>query len=211
MKVYLGKYRNHWVSPYKIIEKVVWWKDWENYEAPWVDKVADILHYPCVAANTTLDYFFPRKHKVRIDPWDTWEMYTELAHIILPMLKQLQETKHGAPYTDDEDVPDNLKSTTAPPKKNDWDTDDNHFLRWDYILSEMIWAFNSIVNADEYEDSFWVVKGGGMYTEKREDGLGYDIKWKEEPVLDKEKHDAHYKRQDNGLRLFGKYYRNLWD
>ena len=51
-----------------------------------------------------------------------------LAMIIVPMLKQLKETKHGAPFVDDEDVPEELKSTSAPAKENDWDTDDNHLL-----------------------------------------------------------------------------------
>ena len=32
-----------------------------------------------------------RKIKVRIDPYDTWSMDDTLAHIILPMLKQLQQ------------------------------------------------------------------------------------------------------------------------
>ncbi len=40
-----------------------------------------------------------------------------LSHIVVPMLKQLKETKHGAPFVDDEDVPEELKSTSAPPKE----------------------------------------------------------------------------------------------
>jgi hypothetical protein len=59
------------------------------------------------------------------------------------MLKQLKETKHGAPFVDDEDVPEELKSTSAPPKKDDWDVDDNHFKRWDYVMDEMIYAFET--------------------------------------------------------------------
>ena len=76
-----------------------------------------------------------------IHKWDTWNMDHTLSYIIVPMLVQLQETKHGAPNTDDEDVPEKLRSTSAPPKENDWDTDDNHFRRWDWIINEMIWAF----------------------------------------------------------------------
>ena len=57
--------------------------------------------------------------KVHIDQWDTWSMDHTLASVVLPMLKQLQETKHGSPCTDDEDVPEELRSTNADPKEND--------------------------------------------------------------------------------------------
>ena len=39
----------------------------------------------------------PRTEKIHIDPWDTWSMDYTLALIILPMLNQLKESKHGAP------------------------------------------------------------------------------------------------------------------
>ena len=68
---------------------------------------------------------------VKIDDHDVWSMYHTLAHIITPMLKKLKEIQHGAPYTDDADVPEHLRSTAAPPKENEWDTDENHFKRWE--------------------------------------------------------------------------------
>ena len=79
--------------------------------------------------------------QITIHSWDTWSMDHTLSYIIVPMLQQLQETKHGAPNTDDEDVPEKLRSTSAPKKENDWNTDANHFRRWDWIINEMIWAF----------------------------------------------------------------------
>ena len=42
---------------------------------------------------------------VRIDHWDTWSMDDTLAYIVLPMLKQLKETKHGGPHVNNKDVP----------------------------------------------------------------------------------------------------------
>jgi hypothetical protein len=66
-----------------------------------------------------------QKKSIRIDPWDTWSMDHTLADIILPMLKQLRKTQHGAPCTDDEDVPEHLRSTKAKPKKNEWDVDES--------------------------------------------------------------------------------------
>ena len=60
-----------------------------------------------------------QKVKVRIDRWDTWSMDHTLGRIVLPMLKQLKESNHGSPLVDDEDVPEELKSTTAPAKENE--------------------------------------------------------------------------------------------
>lgn len=89
-----------------------------------------------------------RKIEVRIDAYDVWNMDHTLALIILPMLKQLKESKMGAPFVDDEDVPEELKTTTASPKENEWDTDENWFKRWDFVLDEMIFAFSYHVDAD---------------------------------------------------------------
>jgi hypothetical protein len=64
-----------------------------------------------------------------------------------------QKKKHGAPFVDDEDVPDHLKSTAAPAKENEWDTDANHFARWDWVLDEMIFAFECKTD-DSWEEAF---------------------------------------------------------
>jgi hypothetical protein len=108
-------------------------------------------------------------------------MDNTLALIILPMLRQLKDSKYGAPNVDDEDVPENLRSTSAPPKINKWDIDANHFKRWDYLLDEMIYAFECEVDP-EWEDQF-----------RRDD------------------HTKARERRINALRLFGKYYHSLWD
>lgn len=92
-----------------------------------------------------------RKIEVRIDKYDTWSMDHTLAHIIHPMLLQLQKTQHGSGLVDDEDVPEELRSTSCAPKQNEWDVDNNHFRRWDWALSEMIFAFESHIN-DDYDE-----------------------------------------------------------
>ena len=98
---------------------------------------------------------------VRIDKEDTWSMDYTLAHVILPMLIQLKETKHGSPFTDDEDVPEELRSTSAEPKENKWDTDSNLHKRWNWIMDEMIWAFT-----EKCEDD-WMVKENWEEHQKR--------------------------------------------
>ena len=143
-------------------------------------------------------------------------MDSTLADIILPMLKQLQKDKHGSPFVDDEDVPDELKSTSAPPKENEYDTDANHFKRWDYALGEMIFAFECKVD-DTWQEKFssgeidhktvacnWDENGKAtMY--QMVDGPNHTYK------LDMDGMQEVQKRITNGFRLFGKYYEGLWD
>ena len=126
-----------------------------------------------------------------------------LADIVLPMLKQLQATKHGAPHTDDADVPEYLRSHMAQPKEYEWDTDSLHFQRWDWILAEMIWAFEQKVCEEDVEGQF--------FDHTPSNGLD---PWDPEyvgPTWDKEGYMKWHDRKANGFRLFGKYYENLWD
>lgn len=88
-----------------------------------------------------------KKDIIQIDPWDTWSLDYTLAKIILPCLKQLKETTHGAPFVDYEDVPENLRVND---KKEEWDTDSQHFERWNWVFDEMIWSFTAILDDDEY-------------------------------------------------------------
>ena len=126
MKVYLSGYRNHWLSPYTILEKVFFWRE-IDYDEPVIERWSNRLNPLCVAAQKFLDFVHPKIEYVKIDHYDTWSMDHTLSHIVLPMLKQLKKDKHGSPLVDDEDVPEELRSTSAPAKENDWDIDDNHF------------------------------------------------------------------------------------
>ena len=144
-----------------------------------------------------------QKIKVRIDPWDTWSMDHTLAPIILPMLVQLKETKQGAPMVDMKDVPKELRATKAQISKygKNGDTDPKFFERWDWVLDEMIWAFEQKCR-DHWEEDYY-----GPYIEskdKRE--LFGRFEW-----IDDEGRQKHQERMSNGFKLFGKYYENLWD
>lgn len=136
-----------------------------------------------------------QKVKVHIDKWDTWSMDYTLAHIVVPMLKQLKETKHGAPFVEDEDVPEELKAT---PKENEWDIDDNHFKRWDWVMDEMIFAFES--KLEDWDEKF------SKYEDDPTAEFGIRVL-----LNDIEGRKAYQKRITNGFRLFGKYYEGLWD
>jgi hypothetical protein len=215
MKIYMNGYPNHWLSPYTIIDYVFFWtdwskcsrnkyaiadKDWVDHPA-WVEKAVKVLEPFCKVLQKVREVIQPQIRYVKIDRYDTWSMDHTLAHIIHPMLLQLQKDKHGAPYTDDKDVPKELRSTSAKPKKERYDTDEFHFARWDYILSEMIWAFEQELKDDDENQFFDHTGGLGL---PFEEALG-KIK------VDKVGLAAHQKRKANGFRLFGRYYQNLWD
>jgi len=220
MKIYISNYRYHWISPYTIIENIFFWTDWskcgrnkgviedKDYvdHPAWVERWAKRIEPISTAIRVVLDFIHPPIKYVKIDRWDTWSMDHTLAHIILPMLKQLDKEKHGAPYTNDEDVPEYLRSHMAQPKENEWDTDSLHFMRWDWILAEMIWAFEQEIKDDDEHQFFDHSECGDEKFPWNENGQ-YVSKVK----VDREGLEAHQKRKANGFRLFGKYYQNLWD
>ena len=133
------------------------------------------------------DHNKEQKVNVQIDKWDTWNMDATLAHIIVPMLKQLKATKHGAPLVYDEDVPEELRRPVGY-DHDSYSTDDNWFKRWDYIMDEMIFAFER--KNTHWEDTFLRLTSGE-----------YD--WKEHKLVEA--------RIQRGFELFGKYYAGLWD
>lgn len=188
MKVVIGPYRK-WIGVYQICDLL----QYVGVSEDRCNKIGKALSETWIQDFLTwIDSFKKRKIKVHIDYYDTWNADDTLAQIIYPVLVRFKEEVHGAPVVDDEDVPDHLKSTSAPPKKNEWDTDDNHFARWDYVLDEMIFAFGSVVDgtSDFTHD---------MY--KTDDSYVYD----------RELYNKNYDRIKNGMRLFGKYYFSLWN
>lgn len=148
-----------------------------------------------------------RTVKVRIDKYDTWSMDETLAHIILPMLIQLKETTHGSPKVYDEDVPKRLHRSSAPPKEEEWELDDNWEPRWDWVMDEMIWTFSQVDKS--WEDEYYT-DPGTWHWEDEENGMSKMV-WDKKPAIDDKGMKAHIARMQNGFELFGKYYTGLWD
>ena len=188
MKIFIGKYRN-WIGPYQladILQKVGFSEDFcynlgEKLSKTWLSPLCEWI-----------DSKRLRKVKVKIHNYDLWGVDCTLSYIILPLLKEFRKDMKGAPNTDDEDVPEELRSTSAPPKENDWDTDELHFKRWDWIIDEMIWTFEQIHPDNDWESQ-------------------YHSGTKDTHVFDKEGYQKHQDKIENGLRLFGKYYQGLWN
>ena len=249
MKVYIGPYKN-WFGPYQLAEKLMFWvpKEKDEYGFPktsdrvhnfgeWLahgsvepdPEVGDVRSWDRERHITLIykfllwiDKFKKRKIKIRIDRWDTWSMDHTLAEIILPMLKQLKETKHGSQIVDLEDVPEYMRTTDTPDYGDqlvfDWYADESDtqkckcdvHTRWDWVLNEMIFAFEHLVD-ESWEDAYrsgehdlqWKQLEGGMSEMVRGPNDTY--------TCDYDGIEKVNKRMENGFRLFGKYYRGLWD
>jgi hypothetical protein len=211
MKVVIGPYKS-WIGPYQIADAIFFWQEKYNDDCKWADRAHRFGTWLAEKKDGSDSWLLKacqwfetkrsRQVYVRIDKYDTWSMDHTLSYIILPMLKQLKADKHGAPHVDDEDVPDNIKSTNAPAKENDWDTDEHHFVRWDYILDEMIWAFEQQV--DDNSDSQFFDHGEKIVGEDLMDSV-------RRMKVDEVGLKAWHERKKNGYRLFGKYYEALWD
>jgi hypothetical protein len=210
MKAYIGPYTTWW-GPYQIAgllkhvgasedrcDKIGEWlgNTWVNNLCQWIESKRK------------------RTVRIRIDRYDTWSMDATLSMLALPMLRQLHETKHGAPFTDDEDVPEgqNLRSTEAPPKEQEWDTDGNHFRRWDWIMDEMIWTFEQLQPDCDWEQQYYSGEPDFHFKPVEGSNCTEMIRGPKDTFkVDHEGLKAHNDRIANGLRLFGKYYRSLWD
>jgi hypothetical protein len=224
MKVYLSGYRNHWISPYTVMEIIFFWTDWSKcgrskgviadtdyVDHPiWVEKCTKYIRPICGVIQSVLDFIHPPIKYVKIDRYDTWSMDYTLSYIILPMLKQLKEESHGSPWIDDEDVPTELRSGKKNRKfKNNpdvqaLDIEDDTLLhkRWAWVLDEMIWAFEQKVQ-DDPESKFFDYTGCP-------DNMPWDSGYVG-PKVDWDGLNAYNDRKRNAFRLFGKYYENLWD
>ena len=234
MKVHIGPYRN-WIGPYQIAEMLCFWApdvvdeygtknkpDWVYDFGTWLSGGKEKDSW-LIKLCRWVDEKKKRKIKVHIDRWDTWSMDTTLAIIILPMLEKLNAEKHGSPFVDDDDIPAELgiRSTDAPPKEYEWDTDANHSKRWDWVMSELIWTFKQLHPDTDWEaqyhtgehDMVWIpVDKDGNQVPKEDAKLFQMEKGPNDThTWDIEGWKAHSARIDNGLRLFGKYYRALWD
>jgi hypothetical protein len=150
-----------------------------------------------------------RKLNVQIDDYDVWSADHTLGIIITPVLKKLKEIKHGSPSVDNEDVPEELRST-----EKDWlgTTDSKYEARWNYVLDEMIWAFGQHGLEDDTEqyydniDQLEVVFNDSKLSFNHQKDLSKPPYFRDDEGLKK-----HEERKANGRRLFAKYYEALWD
>lgn len=227
MKVYIGPYQRWWRSYFYVdyMDKKYNY-DWEgptnNFEKI-LEKCAESLDW---VYSVTINKYFAwkkRKIKIKIHDYDTWSMDNTLAHIILPMLKQLKATKHGSPYVDAEDVPDHLRLTeremavfdhgSYDESLNATDEEiesvsDKFHKQWSWVIDQMIWSFEQELEGDSHKYYYDPYEPGEIV---EGDGL-FDKEWRMEMgKYNNDKYKAYHERKQFGFTLFGKYYQALWD
>jgi hypothetical protein len=218
MKVVIGPYRS-WIGPYQIADLLCFWvpkrlhenevtlrkPDWTHDFGTWLATNRDGSDSSLYKFCNWLESKRNRQIYVRIDDYDTWSMDHTLALIVVPMLKQLKATKTGAPQVDDSDVPKPIRSTAPGARdrcEEETDHDEHYFERWDYVLSEMIWAFEQKIVDDA--DSEFYDHGTPVEGETFQDSV-------DRIKIDHKGLQAYENRKTNGFRLFGKYYQALWN
>lgn len=156
-----------------------------------------MLVYICKYPDTTwlgkLLFRFRRSRTtiVKINDQDLWSMDHTLAYVVTPMLKRLKEIQHGSPNVDDGDLPENFEG--------------NHEDRWNHVIDEMIFAFES--KTQNWQEEFY--EGSNLSFDGSEKGV-FKMVNKGKPI-DYEGMKQVEKRIANGFMLFGKYYQCLWD
>jgi len=231
MKAKIGKYP-HWFTVSRVEDAYLEWRHkkpaWDVDERDYdrLDKtVVKILDGWQTVLYYTVNQIQSRKQqkvRVHVDDWDVYEAKTTFAHIILPVLERLREEKHGAPFVEKEDVPKELHDKKLTKKqKEQGEVGENHFKRWDYVLDAMIWSFREIVEDKPGEEQFFTGKSDIVWTpvdEKGNEASEEEHKYyrmdrgpNDTSKIDWEGLQAYEDRIDYGLRMFGKYYRGLWD
>lgn len=132
-----------------------------------------------------------RKIKIKTHRYDHWSVDYTISLIALPILKDLRTNLHGCPATCLEEGEEYEYSME----------------RWKLILNKIIWAHEQIIN--EEIDAFYIVRGEWIIGEP-------NPKTKCSPVtstnvINWDAMHAYEERIQEGLELFGRYYRNLWD
>lgn len=164
-----------------------------------------------------------RKVKIQIDKWDTWNLDGTLALIILPALIQLKHTKHGIPseFGDVGGESYSMQRSFDFYEESHNDAFEEGCKRWEEVLDKMIWSFQQLA-IEDYDKKY---HHGNIEIdwEKTPDQHTNPLTGKKEHMYqmvdknptrhwyDHEGHMMHEERIQEGLDLFGKYYRSLWD
>lgn len=223
MLVKIGKYRSG-IRPFTRLHS--WYVEKRFGKPKWVvkeheyNRVDRVVERVCDALQDVVHATINRpiiwkmkdqRIKVHIDPWDTWSLDHTLALVIHPALVKLKETMHGSQLVDPEDVPDELRPADGQASSGLMGDDRVHE-RWAWVLDEMIWAFEQCTKPDHGTDKFY--SGEAKFSFKPVEGtdLSQIVRDSDSTFeVDNVGRDAHMKRVQNGLRLFGKYYMGLRD
>ena len=193
MKVYLGKYV-YPITTYDIASKIIFWEN-DEYRK----KLNSILKFGLThnqnSKNKKLSIlskfldkynsYQKRKVFIKIDDYDVYDLDYTLSLIIEPALKKLVEDEWLSFKVDNEDLPKELQIS------------DDEYKLISFTHSESDPRLHEIYNRLEQHRKYVINK------------MIYAFNILSSTETDED--DEYYKKEiDEGLRLFGKYFRNLW-
>lgn len=164
-----------------------------------------------------------RKIDIKVDRFDTWNLDHTLALIILPALIQLKHTKHGVPSEFINDSAEDYHNQRVFDfmKEDKDEVFQTGCDKWEEVLDKMIWSFQQLA-IEDYDSQYhhgdikigWKesdTKLPNPVTGKMESTYEMIDENPGEHWYDMDGHQLHEERIQEGLELFGKYYRALWD
>lgn len=144
----------------------------------------------------------PRIESVQVHPWDTFSADHTLALVIYPVLVAYKND-----IIEKGSVPSDFLKTVDVSDKTEEEAQKLHdqmyaegIKFWTETLDKMIWSFNEI--KDDYigEEKFLTIRDENA--DVTDIANRYDI--------DENGLSDYYEKIDEGLQLFGRYYRSLW-
>jgi hypothetical protein len=167
---------------------------------------------------------------------DCWNLPQSTAKFMLPRIKHLRQNYHSlanrhhliidnkiVPYVGKEDnyeFDEKLKCHKDKTTGLELSLDEKEY---EYILDEIIFALQTIVDEDDinvsleevyevYPKGFDPIKDRQMFLTRQEDGTSLvEFETKDNIQPDYSKLNKAYERQRNGLMLLGLYFKDLWD
>jgi hypothetical protein len=135
-----------WIGPWQVASFLVGW-----FSPVLKERLSEYINNSSRATSflEKVNSLRKRKDTIKIDTWDAWSADITLACVIHPMLVMVKKTKHGSPYVDDADIPENLGiRKSQQPAVEVWECDGGIHKRWDWVLDEIIWTFSTLSDFD---------------------------------------------------------------
>lgn len=213
MKVRLRKPAN-WFGPYQFADKFI---------APWLgeERAGEIAEkLPSDLPNAIYNWWNKTKDNkvsyVKIEPHDLWNVDNTLNRIILPLIKAFRDMEgnsYGIIDIDDAPAylhPNCFKPLTEGEIRCSYPEPGSHE-RYRWFLDELVFTFEAL-NSDVhswFESADFEIR----HIDTPVDPVTKTRLWKSERIgtFDEVGYRQTQARIQNGLRLFGKYYRTLWD
>lgn len=223
MKVKIGNYTGANSNFLKLYYQLRYLKyPWEINHNDILDDIVESVYYFTVKIYEKFFSKKDRKVSVKIDSHDIYSLDHTLALVVHPALVEFRKSVQGYPIVHDKDVPKHLRTSNKSNHHQNShaisiEEDNAEFIKWKWVLDEMIWSFYQILD-DSEEDQYYHNRDNLDISFKKIEGSDNSqmvFNYQKDNTMpkyhiDRKGLDKYHKRIENGLILFGKYYRHLW-